>query len=338
MAWNQVATLTGPQGPTGATGSAGATGAQGIQGIQGIQGPQGVPGSTTIRGATDYDDAAAPTDRQAILWVASGSKFKPQTIQLADVSGLVTALDGKQPLDADLTTIAGLTVVNDSVMQGKAGAWAVRTPAQLKTDLVLVKADVGLGSVDNTADTGKPVSTAQQAALDGKQPLDADLTTIAGLTATTDNFLQAKASAWASRTIAQVKTDLAINNVDNTSNATERTATATLSGKRITPRVDTVASASTVTPTGDASDLYTVTALAAAATIAAPSGTPVNGQKLLLRIKDNGTARALTWNAIYRIVGVTLPTTTVISKTTYVGCIYNSADTKWDVIAVATEA
>ena len=40
------------------------------------------------------------------------------------------------------------------------------------------------------------------------QPLDSDLTTIAGLTATTDNFLQAKGSAWASRTIAQVKTDL----------------------------------------------------------------------------------------------------------------------------------
>jgi hypothetical protein len=40
------------------------------------------------------------------------------------------------------------------------------------------------------------------------QPLDADLTTIAGLTATTDNFIQAKSSAWASRTPAQVTTDL----------------------------------------------------------------------------------------------------------------------------------
>ena len=37
------------------------------------------------------------------------------------------------------------------------------------------------------------------------QPLDADLTTIAGLTATTDNFMQAKSSAWASRTVAQVR-------------------------------------------------------------------------------------------------------------------------------------
>jgi hypothetical protein len=36
--------------------------------------------------------------------------------------------------------------------------------ATLKTDLVLVKADVGLGNVDNTSDANKPVSTAQAAA------------------------------------------------------------------------------------------------------------------------------------------------------------------------------
>lgn len=41
-----------------------------------------------------------------------------------------------------------------------------------------------------------------------KQPLDSDLTTIAGLTATTDNFIQSKSSAWASRTPTQVTADL----------------------------------------------------------------------------------------------------------------------------------
>jgi len=40
------------------------------------------------------------------------------------------------------------------------------------------------------------------------QAYDADLTTIAGLTATTDNFMQAKSSAWASRTPAQAAVDL----------------------------------------------------------------------------------------------------------------------------------
>lgn len=48
----------------------------------------------------------------------------------------------------------------------------------------------------------------------GLQPLDTDLTTIAGLTATTDSFMQAKASAWAARTVAQVRADLGLGTVN----------------------------------------------------------------------------------------------------------------------------
>ena len=107
---------------------------------------------------------------------------------------------------------------------------------------------------------------------------------------------------------------------------------------RQTPRAASTASSATITPTIDIDDQYSVTALAAEATIEAPTGTPLDGQRLTLRIKDNGTARALTWNAIYRKVGVTLPTTTTANKLTYVGFIYNSADTKWDVVSVAQEA
>lgn len=124
---------------------------------------------------------------------------------------------------------------------------------------------------------------------------------------------------------------------NNTTSVLTTDATQTLTNKRVNPRVGTVADAATITPTGDSSDLYTVTALAQAATIAAPSGTPVNGQKLIIRLLDNGTARALTWDSIYAIIGTTLPTTTVLSKYTYVGCIYNSASSKWDVVAVTTQ-
>lgn len=92
----------------------------------------------------------------------------PQYTTAAELS---TALSGYQPLDADLTTIAGLTATTDRILQAKSGAWTTRTPAQVKTDLVLVKADVGLGNVDNTADSAKPVSSAQQSALDLKAPL-----------------------------------------------------------------------------------------------------------------------------------------------------------------------
>ena len=69
-------------------------------------------------------------------------------------------------------------------------------------------------------------------------------------------------------------------------------------------------------------------------TIDAPTGTPVDGRKLIIRIKDNGTARALTWNAIFEVIGVTLPTTTTANKTIYVGLIYNSQTSKWNVLAV----
>uniref|UniRef100_A0A6M3JD47 Uncharacterized protein n=1 Tax=viral metagenome TaxID=1070528 RepID=A0A6M3JD47_9ZZZZ len=94
------------------------------------------------------------------------------------------------------------------------------------------------------------------------------------------------------------------------------------------PRVVTVASSATPTPNADITDMYIITALAEAAEFGAPTGTPKNGQKLLIRVKDNATPRALTWNAIY---AGTLPSTTAASVTLYMICIYNEAATKWDV-------
>jgi len=81
-------------------------------------------------------------------------------------------------------------------------------------------------------------------------------------------------------------------------------------------------------------DVLQITALAEAATIPAPTGTASNHKNLIIRIKDNGTARALLFNAIYRFSSdLAAPTTTVINKTLYLGFRYNSADTKWDLIA-----
>jgi hypothetical protein len=83
----------------------------------------------------------------------------------ADAAGAAAAAQAaSQPLDADLTTIAGLAATTDNVIQSVGGAWASRTPAQLKTTLALAKSDVGLGNADNTSDANKPVSTAQAAA------------------------------------------------------------------------------------------------------------------------------------------------------------------------------
>ena len=106
----------------------------------------------------------------------------------------------------------------------------------------------------------------------------------------------------------------------------------------IDPIVVSTASTATLTIDADVTDLSVITAQSEALAIGATTGTPVNGQKLIIRVKDDGTGRAITWNAIFRAIGVTLPTTTTASKILYVGCIYNGVDSKWDAIAVKEEA
>lgn len=99
-----------------------------------------------------------------------------------DTTPVTPADIGAQPADDDLTTIAGLSSATAGAMVTDGAGWIRKTYAQLKTALGLVKADVGLGNVDNTADTAKPVSTAQQTALDAKAPTARTITAGAGLT------------------------------------------------------------------------------------------------------------------------------------------------------------
>jgi hypothetical protein len=107
---------------------------------------------------------------------------------------------------------------------------------------------------------------------------------------------------------------------------------------RVNPRVVSTSNTATLTPDISVADQYNITALSAALTINAPIGTPVDGNKLMIRLLDNGTTRSLTWNATYTVVGTTLPTSTTAGKISYIGCAYNSANTRWDVIATATQA
>lgn len=116
------------------------------------------------------------------------------------------------------------------------------------------------------------------------------------------------------------------------------TATTGITSTRIDPRVSSTTSTTSITPDISAYDQYAVTAQAVTLTINAPTGTPVNGNKLIFRLLDNGSAQTISWNGTYTAIGVTLPPTTTASKTTYVGCIYNAAATRWDVVAVVTQA
>jgi len=117
-------------------------------------------------------------------------------------------------------------------------------------------------------------------------------------------------------------------------------STHTLTNKRIDPRTNTTASSATPSINTDTTDVFTITAQAEAITSMTTnlSGTPVNGQTLVIRFKDNGTARAIAWGASFTAVGITLPTTTTANKLTYVGVMYNSTSAKWDALATVTEA
>ena len=120
------------------------------------------------------------------------------------------------------------------------------------------------------------------------------------------------------------------------------TGTETLTNKRIDPRVASTTTATTLTPSVATADIYAYTALASALTINAPGGTPVDGDKLLFRILDNGTSRVITWNATFTsMVGTSFTNSfsTTANKTSYFGCVYNASGTpRWDVIAVTTQA
>jgi hypothetical protein len=124
----------------------------------------------------------------------------------ADQIILLDSADSDTPKLATITSLPAGTPADGSITLAK---------------MANLAQDQFIGRV--TASTGVPqtatITAAARTVLDdtttaamlttlGGQPLDSDLTTIASLTATTDNFIQAKSSAWASRTVAQVAADL----------------------------------------------------------------------------------------------------------------------------------
>jgi hypothetical protein len=299
---------------------------------------------------------------------------------------ITTALGLKAPL-ASPTFTGTVTIPAGASISGFA---PLESPTFTGTVSGVTKSHVGLGSVDNTSDIAKPVSTAQQTALDSKANLSsnntfsggsifsgavAELSTTAGIhvgiasstprmmfvptgAATSENNWQIDVASgvfrWFTPGVVQMSLSsggivtansfvknsgtssqfLKADGSSDSSTYITPTSTNTLTNKRLTGRVTTVTDASTPSPSADNDDMYILTALTQTATFAAPSGTPTQGQKLIVRVKDNGTARTLAWNAIYRASSdLSLPTTTIASKTLYLGFIYNSTDTKWDLVS-----
>ena len=115
------------------------------------------------------------------------------------------------------------------------------------------------------------------------------------------------------------------------------TDTQTLSAKRINPRSVAPSVASSYTIDSDATDFYTVTGQNQNATFNNPTGTPVDGQKLMVRIKDDGTSRLVGWGSNFRASGITGPLAqTVPGKEHNVLFVYSTGVSKW--VCLASDA
>jgi len=112
--------------------------------------------------------------------------------------------------------------------------------------------------------------------------------------------------------------------------------TETLSNKTIQARVVTITDGTSITIDADTTDIATQanTQAVGTLTVNAPTGTAYNGQKIMLRLLSTNV-QTFSWNAIFAgSTDVSLPTASSgSSKYDYVGFMYNSTATKWQLIA-----
>ena len=118
---------------------------------------------------------------------------------------------------------------------------------------------------------------------------------------------------------------------------TSPSSTETLTNKRVTPRILSAASYTTDTGTSlncDNLDEFIVTAQAGALKLNNPTGTPTDGQVLIVAVTGTA-ARALTYDTQFQASTVALPTTTVTTARLTLGFIWAAATSKWIIVGSA---
>lgn len=104
----------------------------------------------------------------------------------------------------------------------------------------------------------------------------------------------------------------------------------------VVARVVVIADGTSITVNADTTDMATQanTQAAGTLTVNAPTGTPLNGQKFILRIRSTNV-QTFSWNAAFQgSTDVALPTASSGSALyDYMGFIYNSTAAKWQMIA-----
>lgn len=288
------------------------------------------------RGKTAYDHSQlitgnphAVTKSDVGLGNADNTSDANKPVSTATQSALDAKVD-KSTYDAnsilyattDNTPVALTVAASTVVGRDSSGGIAALTMTQLKTLLALAISDVA--SLQSALDAKLSLST-----YDANSILYATTdNTPAALTVGSSTFVGRKATGDISAmSVSEVKTLLALAIADVTNLQT------TLDAKLPkAPVVTTLTVAgSTYTPNCDTSEIVQILNPAADFTVAAPTGTPANGQKLTVWIQSDATGRTPTWNAIYLASGVaSMPTTALpASKWVTLFFVYNSTVSKW---------
>lgn len=292
----------------------------------------------TPAGSGDVSKVGTPVNNQVGVWTGDGTlegdaslTFDTTTDTLAIGASGNLAFGAVNVLDdnAGTTTLQNIDAIDattEATIEAAIDTLANLTSIQGRT---VTLADAGANAIfgwDDVAGAYENLTQGEGRAVLGLATSDSPEFTALNIGAASDTTLSRSAAG-----------QLAMEGVDILSTSNTKTVT----NKRNQPRIVSAASYTTDTGTSldfSTCDLFVVTAQAGALKFNNPSGTPVHGEKILIRVKDNGTARALTYDTQYRAIGITLPTTTVISKTTYILGIWNATDSKVDCLATGTEA
>lgn len=105
-----------------------------------------VEGTITSAGRDLLDDANAAAQRTTL---GLGTAATANTGDFDAAGAAAAAQAASQPLDSDLTAIAGLTPSNDDVIQRKAGAWTNRSLAQLLSDFLFTTIGLAYARLTN---------------------------------------------------------------------------------------------------------------------------------------------------------------------------------------------
>jgi hypothetical protein len=284
---------------------------------------------TNVKALFDYMPSLALGTALAIANGGTGATNAANArTNLGLQSGAITTVGSMATQNSNAVAITGGSIANIVPLEVASGGTGAAVAATARSNLSAAQSGIN-GDITQLSALSTPITIAQggtgsstaagaRAALGAAQSgANTDITSLTGVTFNNGS----------------------LNNTTVTSLSAPLTTTYGGLGNAVgllTPRVTTVASATSITPNIDTTDLvYQPNSQAAGTlTINAPTGTPVNGQKLIIRMLCTN-AQVLSFNAIYRSsTDLGFPASTSgSSKTDYLGFIYNSTSTKWDMVS-----